>query len=138
MCEFDHARGAPGVRVGRCGAPAASRVPASRTHGTGHRWHDNDLVFASEVGTAIFPSNFTRSFHRLLKRAGMERMRVHNRRHSCATFLTLQSVEPRTAMEILGHSNITITPQIYTHALEHAKCIAITKMDTLLDTKEAG
>jgi integrase len=126
---------------------SASLVAALRQHharqlregiALGTAWHDHDLVFASEVGTAILPSNFTRSFHRLLKRAGMERMRVHDLRHSCATFLALQGVEPRTAMEILGHSTITITLQLYTHALEQAKRMAVTKMDTLLDAKAVG
>jgi integrase len=126
---------------------SASLVAALRQHharqlrermALGTAWHDHDLVFASEVGTAILPSNFTRSFHRLLKRAGMERMRVHDLRHSCATFLALQGVEPRTAMEILGHSTITITLQLYTHALEQAKRMAVTKMDTLLDAHAVG
>jgi integrase len=69
----------------------------------------------------MLPSNFSRSFHRLLKRTGLPKMRFHDVRHSCARFLALQKVEPRTAMEILGHANIYTTLQIYTHALNVAK-----------------
>jgi integrase len=80
----------------------------------------------------MLPSNVWRSFQRLLKRAGGPPMRFHNLRHSCATFLALQGVERRTTMEILGHSNIYTTIQIYTHALDVAKHQAVTQMDQLL------
>ncbi len=77
------------------------------------------------------PRNFSRSFARFLKHAGFPHMRFHDLRHACSTFLALQEVAPRTAMEILGHANIYTTLQIYTRALDASKLQAVQAMDKL-------
>jgi integrase len=97
----------------------------------GSSWREHDLVFPSRVGTPIHPSNLLRSFAALLKRAGLPRMRFHDLRHSCATFLALQGVPPHVAMEILGHSNIHTTLSIYTHVLDDSKREALNALGQL-------
>ena len=64
-------------------------------------------------------------WHALLKSAGIRRVRVHDARHTAATLLLAQGVDQRVVMEILGHSQISMTsryahvlPQVMTDAAE--------------------
>ncbi len=83
----------------------------------GPAWQDNGLVFASVIGTLLEPRNVNRHFERLRDEAGLSWVRLHDLRHACATFLLAQGVEPRTVMEILGHSTIRLTMDSYSHVL---------------------
>ncbi len=77
------------------------------------------LVFANETGGIINPSNLrNRSFARLLKSAGLpETTRFHDLRHTCATLLLSKNVNPKIVSEMLGHANIAITLDTYSHVL---------------------
>jgi integrase len=67
-------------------------------------------------GQALHPSNFLqRSFHPLLARAGLPRIRFHDLRHSAATLLLGLGIHPRIVIEMLGHSQIVITLDLYSH-----------------------
>jgi integrase len=81
-------------------------------------YQDRGLVFASEVGTLINPSNLRkRSFAPLLKKAGLPRIRFHDLRHTCATLLLYRNVHPKYVQELLGHANIAITLDTYSHVI---------------------
>jgi integrase len=80
----------------------------------GQAWHDFGLVFTTRWGTPIEPRNFNRSFHARCARAGIRRIRVHDTRHTCGSLLAALDVHPRVAMQILRHSKISITMEIYT------------------------
>jgi integrase len=56
----------------------------------------------------------TRDFQGLLARSGLPRLRFHDLRHSAASLLLAQGVPPRVVMEILGHSQIGVTMNLYT------------------------
>jgi integrase len=99
----------------------------------GNRWAEHDLVFPSSVGTPISLRNLYRSFQRLLERAGLPRMRFHDLRHNCATLLATLKIEPKTAMEILDHSNLHTTLMIYTHVLDDSKHDALAAVERLFD-----
>jgi integrase len=91
----------------------------------GDLYRDHGLVFASEVGTPMNPTNLRRrSFAALLKRANLPRIRFHDLRHTCATLLLGRNVHPKYVQELLGHANIAITLDTYSHVLpgmgEHA------------------
>ncbi len=76
------------------------------------------LIFATETGTIINPSNLrNRSFKPLLKRAGLPPIRFHDLRHTCATLLLGRDVNAKVVSEMLGHSSISITLDIYSHLL---------------------
>jgi integrase len=93
---------------------------------------DSGLVFTSSVGTAIEPSDLSRAFKQVLKRTGLpERLRFHDLRHACATMLIVMGVHPRVVMEILGHSQIGTTMNIYAHVLPRVQRDAVTGLDTL-------
>jgi integrase len=98
----------------------------------GGTWTKSDFVFTTSKGTPINPSNLTRSFHALLKKAGLPQMPFHNLRHTCASLLASQGVSQRVAMEILGHSDIRLTQNIYTHVYDPSKREAVDAMDRLL------
>jgi integrase len=84
----------------------------------GDLYRDEGLVFASEVGTLINPSNLRqRSFGSLLKRAELPKIRFHDLRHTCATLLLCRNVHPKFVQERLGHANIAITLDTYSHVI---------------------
>ncbi|MFE7664440.1 site-specific integrase [Streptomyces celluloflavus] len=98
----------------------------------GAGWHESDLVFTTRTGQPVDGSNVLRSFHRLTAKAGLPRIRVHDARHGAATLLAAGNVHPRVAMEILGHSKISVTMDIYTHVPDALKREAVAHMDRML------
>lgn len=106
---------------------------ASERLRVGAAWADLGLVFANEVGGALDPRNvLRRSFYPLLKRAGLPRIRFHDLRHTAATLMLAQGVHPKIASEMLGHSNIGITLDTYSHVTPTMQRSATDALDALL------
>jgi integrase len=85
----------------------------------GSAWCDNDLVFSDTCGQPIHASNFIRcDFYPLLERAGLPKVRFHDLRHSAASLLLAQGVHPKIVSDLLGHSTIAITIDLYSHTTE--------------------
>jgi integrase len=97
-----------------------------------HRPNGLDLVFTRPDGGPLDGTVVTHQFHRLLDRAGLQQRRFHDLRHSCATLLLAQGVSPRVVMEILGHSQIALTMNTYTHVLPELKRDAAERMDRVV------
>ncbi len=102
----------------------------------GENWQDNDLVFPSTLGTLMEPRNTTRRIEQLRSRAGLPWLRLHDLRHACATFLLAAGVEPRTVMEILGHTTSRMTMERYGHALPERLHSAAEAMDAFFSQSE--
>lgn len=83
----------------------------------GDHWQEYGLVFTTRTGGPISPRNDYRAFQRLLTRAGLRRVRLHDLRHTAASLLLQQGVHPRVVMEILGHSQISLTMNTYSHVV---------------------
>jgi integrase len=84
----------------------------------GDRYQDQGLVFTTNTGAPINPSNLRqRSFAPLLKRAGLPHIRFHDLRHTCATLLLSRGVHPKFVQELLGHATIAITLDTYSHVM---------------------
>lgn len=82
----------------------------------GDLYADQGLVFTTEVGSLINPTNLRkRSLAPLLKRAGLPKIRFHDLRHTCATLLFKQGQHPKLVQELLGHANVAITLDTYSH-----------------------
>lgn len=79
----------------------------------GGEW--GELVFADEVGAPLSAFHVIRRFRALLASANLPPMRYHDLRHGAATLMAAQGVPARVAMELLGHSQISTTMNIYTH-----------------------
>ncbi|WP_432086157.1 tyrosine-type recombinase/integrase [Streptomyces sp. bgisy095] len=102
---------------------------------TGTEWAATGYVFATRTGRPVEPRNVHRSFVRVSEAAGLRPIRLHDARHGCATLLTAAGVAPRVVMEILGHSQISLTMDVYTHVVQDTQREAISHMDRLLTRK---
>lgn len=101
--------------------------------GAGSSWTDHDLVFASEIGGPLDGSNILRrSFHPLLHRAGLPRVRFHDLRHSAATLMLSRGVPLKIVSEILGHSQISLTADTYMHVTPGMQREAAAAVDAAL------
>ncbi len=96
-------------------------------------------MFTTPFGTPLDPRNVTRIFHALLKGAVDEngktllpRLRFHDLRHTAASLLLAQGVDARTIMDTLGHSQISLTLDTYSHLMPTLRADAAAKMDALL------
>ena len=102
----------------------------------GPEWDDRplgvDLVFRSPMGTATDPDNFRQLTYRATLEALGERWSPHGLRHSAASILLAQGVPLKTISEILGHSSIRITADIYAHLGQPAMTEAATAMEAAL------
>lgn len=98
-----------------------------------HRWKESGLVFTTTTGTAIDPANASARFRELLKVAGLPPVRLYDLRHTCASLLVAQGVHPRAIMEILGHSQIALTMNTYSHIFPELQRDAADKMEAILD-----
>ena len=98
----------------------------------GQRWHDTGFVFTTTLGTPLDPRNVYRHFQRALDKAGLPRKRFPDLRHTCATLLLAQGVHPRVVMDILGHSQIALTMDTYSHVIPALQREAAGRMDALL------
>jgi integrase len=67
-----------------------------------------------------------------LKAADLPFIRFHDLRHTAATLLLAQGVDPRTIMETLGHSQISLTLNTYSHVLPSLQADAAAKIDAIL------
>jgi integrase len=97
------------------------------------RWTENGLVFATPFGKPIDATRVSKQFHHHLARAGLAQRRFHDLRHSCATLLLVQGVSPRVVMDVLGHSQIALTMNTYSHVIPELRREAANRMDELLD-----
>jgi integrase len=111
----------------------AHRVRQLKTRlGAGSSWQEQGFVFTSGIGTPLEPRRVTREFGELLAAANLPKIRLHDLRHSCATLLLAQGVNPRVVMETLGHSQVSLTLNTYSHVLPALQRDAAAKMDDVL------
>jgi integrase len=95
-------------------------------------WEDWGLVFTTGFGTPLSPRNDYRGFRRLANAAGLRRVRLHDLRHTAASLMLAQGVNPRVVMEILGHSQISITMNTYSHVTPASSREAVARVEDLL------
>ena len=91
----------------------------------GNAWQDSGLVFTTHLGGPLEPSNVNRAWYAIRPRARLNGVRLHDLRHSCASFLLAAGASPRTVMKTLGHSQIGLTMNTYTHVLPEIERAAI-------------
>ena len=82
----------------------------------GGAYTDKDFVFAKDSGDPIQINNFgQRSFADLIRQAGVRKIRFHDLRHTCATLLLENGTNPKIVQERLGHTDISMTLNRYSH-----------------------
>lgn len=100
----------------------------------GAAWIDRDLVFPDDDGDFVIAQTLLRRFYKLLQEIGLPRIRFHDLRHSAATLLLSMGVPAKVVQELLGHSTISITMDVYSHVLPSMQKDAMEKMDAFLDS----
>jgi integrase len=98
----------------------------------GDAWQERDLVFCNAYGHYMHSGHLRTQFYRLLESAGLPRMRFHDLRHSAATLLLSMGVHPKVVQEILGHSDIGVTMDVYSHVLPTMQSDAMGGWDNIL------
>jgi integrase len=99
----------------------------------GDAWQDTGLVFTSRYGTPCEPNNFARHFALRCRTAGVRRIRVHDTRRTCASLLVALDVHPRVAMQVLRHSQISVTMEIYSEVPSATTRDALRRLGRHLD-----
>lgn len=99
----------------------------------GSAWQRSDLVFCTQQGKQLWSVNVRKRFYRLLERVGLPRMHVHDLRHSASTLLRSMGIDLKVIQEILGHSTLDMTANVYSHALPSMQQEAREKMNQLFD-----
>ena len=82
----------------------------------GSLWSDKGFVFTGALGNPIDPKKDRESWHSLLSAAGVRKMKLHAARHTAATLMLYLKIPVHTVSNVLGHSSISITGDIYGHA----------------------
>ncbi len=112
---------------------AHKRTQNERRLKLGSEWKNNDLVFASRMGTPLSIRNLQRRhFKPLLERAKLEDIRTYDLRHSCATLLLAAGENPKVVSERLGHASIVLTLDTYSHVLPSMQQAASDKLEKIL------
>lgn len=118
----------------------ASLVAALRSHRArqleerlvADSWDGGDLVFTNRQGGPLVGTEVTKRLQRLARGAGIDNLRFHDLRHTCATLLLAQQVPARVVMELLGHSQIGLTMNLYSHVIPALRREAADRMEAAL------
>jgi len=98
-------------------------------------WKEHGLVFTTNSGMPILPRNLVRHFKDKIAKAGLPNIRFHDLRHSFASLLLSSpngGVHPKGVQELLGHSQINLTLDTYSHVISTMQSEAAKVMDGLV------
>ncbi|MGZ3638010.1 MAG: site-specific integrase, partial [Ktedonobacterales bacterium] len=99
----------------------------------GEAWPAHDFIFCTVIGEPIRGTHLLeRHFLPTLKRAGLPVIRWHDLRHTAATLLLLQNVPAKVVSEMLGHSTVPMTLDVYSHVLPSMQESAAAAMERAL------
>jgi integrase len=103
-----------------------------------HPLEPDNLVFSMPDGGPLSANSLIPAFQRIVRRAGLEPLRFHDLRHGCASLMFLAGVHPKVVSEMLGHSSIGITLDVYSHVLPSMQDAAVVALDEVLSEKLAA
>ncbi len=97
-------------------------------------WQEHDYVFCTALGTHLNPTkDILDRLKAFLREGGLPNIRFHDLRHSTATLLLSLGVHPKVVQEILGHSLISMTMDIYSHVLPSMHQEAIERLNAVIE-----
>jgi len=94
---------------------------------------ETDLVFCHPDGTPLDPNTLTHALGKIVRKAGVSHIRLHDLRHTHATLMLEAGVHPKIVQERLGHSTIATTLDIYSHVLPGMQEAAARSFEELLE-----
>lgn len=97
----------------------------------GEKWQDYGLAFCNLSGGYFNPAYVWHLFKKQLKTAGLPDVRFHDLRHSVATVLLAAKMDLKAVSELLGHSSVAITADIYQSVLPEQQQEIVKKIDDL-------
>ena len=103
----------------------------------GTAYEDRNLVFANTLGLPLHPSTLRQAWLSIVQAAGLKGVRFHDLRHAHASLLVAQGVHSKIVSERLGHSNVGITLDTYSHVAPGLQADAAASLDWLLERKNA-
>jgi integrase len=113
-------------------ALAAHRVAWAARKLAAATWADGDLVFCTREGKPLNPANLYRYFAAIIAAAGVPKIRLHDLRHTHATFLLAAGTPIKAVSERLGHAKTSITLDTYAHVLPDMQDRAVDAIDAAL------
>ena len=93
---------------------------------------NSEWVFPSPTGGPMSPDSVLHMLHRVLKRAGLPKVRFHDLRHTFATLALQNGVDIKTVSGMLGHFSAGFTLDTYAHVTTSAKREAAKTMGNIL------
>ena len=100
----------------------------------GRPWTSTGFVFGTAWGTPLEPRNLTRMWVKLCDATGTRRVPLHALRHTCVSLLLALGVHPRVVMEIVGHSAMEMTMNVYGHVQLDSQRAALDRLDDELSS----
>ena len=97
----------------------------------GSAYNQLGIVFCSKVGTYIEARRINSTLEKILKQAGVEHINFHALRHTFATRALENSVPAKVVQKMLGHADVSLTLNTYTHVLKETLHDEIGKMDNI-------
>jgi integrase len=97
----------------------------------GEKWEDMNLVFPDLHGGYFNPRYLEKTFNKIIQNAGLPDIHFHDLRHSAASILLSMGVNIKVIQELLGHSNISITLDTYSHLLPSMQDEAVNMWDQI-------
>jgi integrase len=99
----------------------------------GPKWRDAGLVFTTEIGSHLVPTNVRkRHWLSLLERAGLPKLRMYDLRHSAASLMLALGISPKVVAEMLGHASVQLTLDTYSHTTPTLHRDAVRQLNDLL------
>lgn len=108
-----------------------------RRREAGAGWIDRDLVFDNGLGDYWRPTTFSSAFADAAKRAGFPNVTPHCLRHGYASIVYEATGDMKLVQELLGHSSMNVTSDIYTHIFEARKRQAAAAIQQIFTVSEA-
>jgi len=108
------------------------RAQTEQRAALGPAYSGEGLVFAGPTGKPLDDRNLRRAFDRMVAKAGLPRLRLHDLRHTAATLMLRVGIHPKVVSERLGHATVGLTLNKYSHVLPDLQRDAAEVMDGVL------
>jgi len=97
---------------------------------------DNDLVFSHIDGSPLLPGTLSHAWDKAVRHAGLRIIRLHDARHTHASYMLKQGIHPKVVQERLGHSSIQVTLDTYSHVAPGIQEKAAARLDDIFKTEQ--